>query len=94
MFKFFEPGVAAVAVASAAVCGRRTKREKEREKERKGTNFFFKERFKKKEGLRLKRRKEKKETRYARGRWWTWVDGSGWMDIWVSTSGGRGDDRE
>lgn len=34
MFKFFEPGVAAVAVASAAVCGRRTKREKEREKER------------------------------------------------------------
>lgn len=40
------------------------------------------------------RKEGKKETRYARDErsgGHGWMDGSGWMDIWVSTSGGRGD---
>lgn len=43
------------------------------------------------------RKEGKKETRYARDErsgGHGWMDGSGWMDIWVSTSGERGDDRE
>lgn len=94
MFEFFEPGVAAVAVASAAVCGHiRTKRKRAREKEKergggegerseKGINLFFEEkRYKEEGGLRLEGGKEKKkETRYARGTRGHGVDGSGWMD--------------
>jgi len=39
-------------------------------------------------------RKEGNEVREGREVKWIWMDGSGWMDIRVSTSGGRGDDRE
>lgn len=108
-FEFFEPGVAAVAVASAAVCGHiRTKRKKENERERerkkgrkrerneKGSIYFSKRDLRKREVRRRERkRRRKRGTREGRED----IGGHGWMDPggWtygVSTSGGRGDDRE
>lgn len=57
---------------------------------------FEDKKLKKRGSLRLERRKEGKkvegnEVCEGREDRWTWMnDGSTWMDIWMSTSGGRG----
>lgn len=70
------------------VCGYvRIKREREREREKKEKERIscFDKRFKEKGGLRLEGRKEGRkegnEVREGREVRWTWMDGSGWMDI-------------
>ena len=87
-----------MAVASVAVYGHvRIKREKERKRERKreGSVFLKRRDLRKREACDWKEgRKEGNEVREGREVRWIWMDGSGWMDIRVSTSEGRGDDRE
>jgi len=70
-------------------------REKKREKERRICFFLKRRDLRKREACDWKEgRKEGNEVREGREVRWIWMDGSGWMDIRVSTSGGRGDDRE
>lgn len=81
-FEFFEPDIAAVAVALAAVCGHvRIKRKREKEKEKRISIFEKESDLRKREVCDWKEgRKEGNEVREGQEVRWTWMDGWIWVD--------------
>jgi uncharacterized membrane protein YdbT with pleckstrin-like domain len=69
---------------------RRKERKKEKRKEGRKERRKEKEKEERKEERKEKKKIEGNEVCEGREDRWTWMNGSRWMGIWVSTSGGRG----